>query len=57
MHRVREDWIGQSFAVTPAGAHAAFVASGPREFPDVYTAPIAPTLAPTKLSDLGAQVA
>ncbi len=57
MHRVREDWIGQSFAVTPAGTHTAFVASGPREFPDVYSAPLALTLTATKLSDLGAQVA
>ena len=57
MHRVREDWIGQSFAVTPSGGHTAFVASGPREFPDVYAAPVATTLVPTKLSDLGAQVA
>jgi dipeptidyl aminopeptidase/acylaminoacyl peptidase len=57
MHRVREDWIGQSFAVTSSGAHTAFVASGPRDFPDVYAAPVATTLAPTKLSDLGAQVA
>ncbi len=57
MHRVRDTWIGQSFTVTPSGAHTAFVASGPREFPDVYAAPVATTLAPTKLSDLGAQVA
>lgn len=57
MHRVREDWIGQSFAVSPEGTHTAFVASGPREFPDVFAAPVAPTLAATKLSDLGAQVA
>ncbi len=57
MHRVREDWIGQSFTVTPSGTFTAFVASGPREFPDVYAAPVATTLAPTKLSDLGAQVA
>lgn len=55
--RPREDWIGQSFAVTPDGKAAAFVASGPREFPDVYAAPVAATLAPVKLSDLGAQVA
>ena len=56
MHRVREDWIGQSFTVTSSGTYTAFVASGPREFPDVYAAPVATTLAPTKLSDLGAQV-
>jgi len=55
--RVREHWIGQSFAVTPAGTHAAFVASGPRDFPEVYAAPVAATLAPARLSDLGAQVA
>ena len=57
MHRVREDWIGQAWAVTPAGTHVAFVASGPREFPDVYVAPVATTLAPVKVSDFGAQVA
>ena len=56
-HRVGEEWIGQSFAVTPNGAHTAFVASGPREFPEVYSAPMAATLVPTRLSDLGAQVA
>ena len=44
--RVRDDWIGQSFAVTPSGAHTAFVASGPREFPDVYAAPVTSTLTP-----------
>ena len=57
MQRVRDAWIGQSFAVTPSGAHTAFVASGPSEFPDVFAAPTASTLAPVKLSDLGAQVA
>lgn len=55
--RAREDWIGQSFAVTPDGAATAFVASGPSEFPEVYAAAIAPTLAPVRLSDLGAQTA
>ncbi|MEZ5420803.1 MAG: S9 family peptidase [Vicinamibacterales bacterium] len=53
---VREDGIGQSFAVTPDGRTAAFVASGPRAFPDVHAAPVAEPLAPVKLSDLGAQV-
>ena len=57
VHRVREDWIGQSFAITASGTHTAFVASGPREFPEVYVATVATTLAPTRLSDLGAQVA
>jgi dipeptidyl aminopeptidase/acylaminoacyl peptidase len=55
--RARESWIGQSFSVTPDGTHTTFVASGPREFPDVFAAPVAATLAPTRLSDLGAQVA
>ena len=57
MQRVREDWIGQSFAVTPGGTHTAFVGSGPREFPEVFAAPITLTLTATRLSDLGAQVA
>lgn len=55
--RAHEDWIGQAFAVTPDGRSTAFVASGPRDFPDVYAAPVAATLAPVKLSTLGAQVA
>ena len=38
-------------------AHTRFVASGPREFPEVYAATVATTLIATKLSDLGAQVA
>lgn len=53
---VREDGIGQSFAVTPDGRTAAFVASGPRAFPDVHVATVAEPLASVKLSDLGAQV-
>jgi dipeptidyl aminopeptidase/acylaminoacyl peptidase len=57
MHRVGDEWIGQSFAVTPSGTHTAFVASGPRDFPDVYAARVNTTLTATKLSDLGAQVA
>ena len=55
--RAREDWIGQAFAVTPDGRTAAFVASGPRDFPDVHAAPVSSPLQPVKLSDLGQQVA
>ncbi|MEZ5293178.1 MAG: S9 family peptidase [Vicinamibacterales bacterium] len=51
------DWIGQSFAMTPDGRTAAFVASGPTAFADVYVASVAATLSHTRLSDLGAQVA
>ncbi|MDP1568458.1 MAG: S9 family peptidase [Vicinamibacterales bacterium] len=56
-HAAEEAWIGTSFSLTPDGAHTAFLASGPARFPDVYTARITPTLAPTRVSDLGAQVA
>jgi len=56
-HAAEEAWVGTSFSLTPDGTHAAFLASGPTRFPDVYTARIAPTLAPTRVSDLGAQVA
>jgi dipeptidyl aminopeptidase/acylaminoacyl peptidase len=55
-HAVRDAWIGQSFAVTPDGRSTAFVGSGPRDFPEVYAAPVAATLAATRLSDLGAQL-
>ena len=57
MHRVRDDWIGQSFALTPNATRVAFIGSGAREFPEVYVAPMATTLVPLRLSDLGAQVA
>ena len=55
--RVRDDWIGQSFAVTPSGAHTAFVASGPREFPDIYAATVASTLTATKTQRSGRRLA
>ena len=57
MHRVRDDWIGQSFALTPNATRVAFIGSGAREFPEVYVAPMATTLVSLRLSDLGAQVA
>ncbi len=55
--RAREDWIGQAFTVTPDGRTTAFVASGPRDFPDVYSAAMTSALTPLRLSELGAQVA
>lgn len=55
-HAPRDAWIGTSFSVTPDGSRVAFVASGPAEFPEIYAAPVQ-TMAATKLSDSGAQIA
>lgn len=56
-HAVRDQWIGSGFSLTPDGRTVAFVGAEPTAFADVYVAPVAPTLAATKLSDTGAQVA
>jgi dipeptidyl aminopeptidase/acylaminoacyl peptidase len=55
-HAVRDAWIGNGFSLTPDGSQAAFIASGPADFPDVYIAPLQ-TMAAKKLSDAGAQIA
>ncbi len=55
-HAVRDQWIGSGFSLTPDGRTVAFVGAEPASFADVYIAPVAPTLAAVKLSDMGAQV-
>jgi dipeptidyl aminopeptidase/acylaminoacyl peptidase len=55
-HAPRDQWIGSGFSLTADGTRAAFVASGPADFPDIYTAPLA-SMTPVKLSNAGAQVA
>jgi dipeptidyl aminopeptidase/acylaminoacyl peptidase len=56
-HAVAEAWIGGSFSITPEGTQAAFIGSGPTQFPDVYIAPLANMTAARKVSDTGAQIA
>jgi uncharacterized protein (TIGR01244 family) len=49
-------WIFSSFTVTADGSAMAFVRTGPKEFPELWTvSPMTGTL--TKLTDMGAQVA
>ena len=55
--RVRDEWIGSGFSLTPDGRRSPSSASGPREFPEVYVAPVQTMAAATKLSDAGAQIA
>jgi dipeptidyl aminopeptidase/acylaminoacyl peptidase len=55
-HAVRDQWIGGGFSISADGTRAAFTASGPAEFPDVYVAPLS-TMTATKMSNAGAQVA
>ena len=54
-HAVGDQWIGNSFSLTPDGATVAFIGSGPTDFPDVYIAPVK-TMAATKISDTAAQI-
>jgi dipeptidyl aminopeptidase/acylaminoacyl peptidase len=49
-----EKWIGTSFSLSRDAKAAAFVATDPVTFPEVYVASLS-TMQPTKLSDLGAQ--
>jgi dipeptidyl aminopeptidase/acylaminoacyl peptidase len=56
-HAVNDAWIGFSFSLTPDGRMVAFIGSTPTTFADVYTAPVAPTLRPTPVSNTAAQVA
>jgi len=55
-HAVRDNWIGGGFSLTPDGTQAAFIGSGPAEFPDIYVAPLQ-TMAAKRISDTAAQVA
>jgi dipeptidyl aminopeptidase/acylaminoacyl peptidase len=55
-HAPRNEFIGSGFSLTADGANAAFIATGPAEFPDVYIAPVQ-TMAGKKVSDAGAQIA
>ena len=55
-HAVREQWIGNGYSLSADGSRAAFTASSPTEFPDVYVAPLS-TMTPTKVSDAGGQIA
>jgi dipeptidyl aminopeptidase/acylaminoacyl peptidase len=55
-HTPHDEWIGGGFSITRDGNTVAFVGSGPASFPEIYIAPVA-TMAATKLSDNGAQVA
>ncbi|HEX4914573.1 MAG TPA: prolyl oligopeptidase family serine peptidase, partial [Vicinamibacterales bacterium] len=48
--------IGGSFSISADGAQAAFIGSGPTEFPDVYIASL-PAMSARKVSDTGAQIA
>ena len=53
---VGDAWIGSGFSITTDGGRAAFIGSGPVDFPEVYVAPVS-TMAATKVSDTGTQIA
>lgn len=55
-HAPTDRWNGSSFTMSADRAIAAFIASDPKTFPDVYVAPVA-TMAAKRVSDEGAQVA
>ena len=56
-HAARDAWIGGGFSITPDGKSAAFIGSGPAEFPEVYVGGIAALSSAKKVSDAGAQIA
>jgi len=47
-------WIGNGFSLSADATTAAFIASDPQSFPELYTAPLA-TMRPTRLTEFGAQ--
>jgi dipeptidyl aminopeptidase/acylaminoacyl peptidase len=51
-----DQWIGSGFSLSADAKTVAFVASDATTFPDIYIAPIAPVLAPRKLTATGDQV-
>ncbi|MBY0492452.1 MAG: S9 family peptidase [Gemmatimonadaceae bacterium] len=53
---VTDAWAGSAFTLSSDASMAAFVASDPVTFPEVYAAPLA-TMKPVKLSDVGAVTA
>ena len=55
-HAPRDEWVGAGFSLTRDGARAAYIQSGPAEFPDVHVAPVS-TMAGARVSDTGAQLA
>jgi dipeptidyl aminopeptidase/acylaminoacyl peptidase len=52
-----DQWIGSSFSLSPAASHVAFIGATPSAFADVYVAPVAQTLAPTRITNTAAQTA
>jgi dipeptidyl aminopeptidase/acylaminoacyl peptidase len=56
-HAVSDQWIGSAFSLTRNGRSVAFIGAGPDAFADVLLAPVAPTLAPVRVSNAAAQVA
>jgi dipeptidyl aminopeptidase/acylaminoacyl peptidase len=51
-----DEWIGSGFSLDTAFATVAFVGSDATRYPEIWVAPLA-TMVPTRLTDMGAQVA
>jgi dipeptidyl aminopeptidase/acylaminoacyl peptidase len=49
-----DSWIGSGFSLSADAATAAFIASDPGSFPELYTAPLA-TMQATRVTDFGTQ--
>jgi dipeptidyl aminopeptidase/acylaminoacyl peptidase len=56
-YAVADHWVGNSFSLARNGSHVAFIGSSATEFADVYIAPLAERLVPTRMSTLGTQIA
>jgi dipeptidyl aminopeptidase/acylaminoacyl peptidase len=56
-HAASEQWIGSAFSLSKDGQTVAFIGSGPSAFADVYLAPVAETLQPTRITNTAEQIA
>jgi dipeptidyl aminopeptidase/acylaminoacyl peptidase len=56
-HSVADQWIGNAFSITPDARTTAFLGSSATDFADVYLAPVAETLTPTRLTNTAQQIA
>jgi dipeptidyl aminopeptidase/acylaminoacyl peptidase len=56
-HVAGDDWAASAFSLSKDGGTVAFVASTPTAFAEVFVAPVAERLAPSRVTDSGEQIA
>jgi dipeptidyl aminopeptidase/acylaminoacyl peptidase len=56
-HAVADEWIGSAFSFSKDGSSVAFIGSGANDFADIYIAPLAERMQPTRLTNTAEQIA